>query len=158
MSKDTIQVEIVGAQTDEKIGRSVIYVQFIKNEKPMPNQLWALTHPGNLTVERWRDGVAKYENEVLAFDSTNQTKQFFKTCIRPVNDSLTDLEKDLIEKFGKNESPKPDPDRLHPKLFGVWQKLQSRFLSGDIFDELPELGDSPDGIAVEISSKGKGQK
>lgn len=155
MPKNAIQVEIVGAQIDEKIGRSVIYVQFFKDEKPMENQLWALTHPGNLTVEKWRDGVAKYENETLSFDSTNQTKQFFKTCIRPVNDSFTDLEKGLIEKFGKNESAKPDPDRLHPKLFGVWQKLQSRFLSGDIFDEIPEVDEDTDGSPVEASSKRK---
>ena len=141
MAKNKIEVIIVGAQEDDKLGRSIVYVQFFKDGKPMQDQLWALTYPGNLTVEKWRDSMVRQENGELKFDSSIQTEAFFRNCIRPLGEPLTPLEKSIVSKYGNNKSPKPDPNTIHPKLFGVWQKLQNRFLGGDIFDEISELGE-----------------
>lgn len=152
--KNKIDVVVVGANTNEAIGRTVVYVQFEKNGEAMPNQLWALQHPGNLTVEKWGDSMLKHEDGKLEFDSTEKTKNFFRSCVRPVT-GVTDFEKQLVEKYGENKADKPDPDKLDPRLFGVWQKLQPNFLSGEIFDQIPESDETADrGATPATSPKG----
>lgn len=152
--KNKIEVVVVGSQTNEKIGRTVIYIQFEKNGEAMPNQLWALQHPGNLAVEKWRDSMLRHDGGKLEFDSSTQTQNFFKECVRPV-DGLTDLEKELVAKYGVNKSGKPDPDTIDPRIFGVWQKVQINFLSGDIFDQIPEPEPTSDnGATAATSPKG----
>ncbi|HMV45050.1 MAG TPA: hypothetical protein PKD50_21160, partial [Leptospiraceae bacterium] len=125
--------------------------------QPMKNQLWALTHPGNLAVERWRDSMLRHDGGKLEFDSSAQTKSFFKECVRPVGEGITEFEEELAAKYGVNKSPKPDPDKLDPRLFGVWQKLQTNFLSGDILDEISEFGESSEPVANPVAST-KGNK
>jgi hypothetical protein len=153
--KGKIGVIVVGTQTNEQIGRTVVYIQFEKNGDVMPNQLWALTHPGNLAVEKWRDSMLRHDGGKLEFDSSEQTKSFFSVCVRPVGEGFTDLEKELVVKYGSNKSAKPDPDKIDPRLFGVWQKVQTNFLSGDIFDQISEPEPTTDrGATTNTSTKG----
>ena len=155
MSNKNLDVMVVGSQMDDLLGKHIVYVQFTSNDEPIKGQLWALTYPGNLTVERWRDSTIRHENGEMKFESSSLTEKFFKSCVRPVDGTLTEFEKTLAGKYGANQSSKINPDVLSPKLFGVWQKLQARFFSGDIFSDVSEFANPTEETSSPEAGKGK---
>lgn len=127
------RVEVVGADGDR-----VLYIQFFQDAEPMKNQLWKLQHPGNSVVDTWEESIVKRDDEGLRFSTKMMTQNFFKSCVFPVNEGVTVLEKELEKEFGGNESGKLKPDDIPPLMYGVWQKLQSRFFNGDLWSDIPE--------------------
>jgi hypothetical protein len=129
------RINVIGVKTD---GEKVVYVVFEKDGEVMPDHLFRLQYPGNKRVAEWKDSIMTMEDENLKYSSSFITNKFFSECVFPVTNKGLDYEAELIEKYGENKGGKPKFDDIKPYLAGAWQKLQSSFLSGDLFLEVVE--------------------
>jgi hypothetical protein len=135
----------------------VLYINFFQNGEPIPNTLFRLQHPGMLEVEKWGNQVINHKGDSMTLDTTVRTKRFFKECVFPVSEAITPDEEILIEKYGLNQGGKPTPETIHPRFHSLWQRVSSRFLDGDLWNDIPESGNEPDSRAVTSGGKGKGK-
>lgn len=129
------EVVIVAEGSDK-----ILYVAFFQNEEVIPNTLFRLQHPGMLEVEKWGNQMFEQKGEAMKLDTTVRTKRFFKECVFPVSEALTPDEEILISKYGANKNPKPTPENVHPRFHSLWQRVSSRFLDGDLWNDIPESG------------------
>lgn len=129
------EVVIVG-----EAGDKVLYIGIFQNEKFIPNTLFKLQHPGMLEVEKWNNEVIKHDNGDMKLETISRKKRFFKECVFPVADAMVPIEEQLISKYGKNEGPKLTPETIPPKYHSLWQRVSTRFLDGDLWNEIPEFG------------------
>jgi hypothetical protein len=144
------QVVIVG-----EAGEKILYIAFFQNEDVVPNSLFKLQHPGMLEVEKWSNEVVKNTGDGLKLETIPRTKRFFKDCVFPVSEAVIPLEEILIQKYGKNEQPKPTPESIPPRYISLWQRVSTRFLDGELWNDIPESGFVTDSGAVQTGSKGK---
>ena len=144
---------VIVAEGNEK----VLYINFFQEGESIPNTLYRLQHPGMLEVEKWSNQVFEHNGEKLKIDSTTKTKRFFKECVFPVNEALTTVEETLVEKYGLNNSGKPDPMNIHPRFHSLWSRVSSRFLDGDLWNDVPESEPESNERRTTTVSKGKGK-
>jgi hypothetical protein len=149
-------IEVVG--NDRALDTELLYVVVKKNDQAKPNGLFRLQHPGNLELDSWNESVIKQEDGSFKVSSKERTKKFFDKCVLCVDDPKTEIEKELVSLYGENKIGKLNPDKIHPSEYGVWQKLQTRFFSGDIFDEIPEPREESNSQPNAEDSKGSRRK
>ena len=125
----------------------ILYVNFFQNGESIPNTLFRLQHPGMLEVEKWGNQVIEHSGDKMKLDTTIRTKRFFKECVFPVTEALTPLEESLIGKYGANNTNKPTPETVHPRFQSLWHRVSTRFLDGDLWNDIPESGDESFGHA-----------
>ncbi|MFQ3854541.1 hypothetical protein ACLK29_04575 [Leptospira kirschneri] len=133
-----IEVEIVG-----KAGDAVLYIQFFKDETPIPNELYRLQYPGNSYVEKMSERMIEQKGDETKIKLSLRTREFFSSCAFPLCEGHSELERDLIGRFGANACKKIDIEKIHPALFPVWQRVIARFLDGDLFADVFELAEGP---------------
>ncbi|WP_078125870.1 hypothetical protein [Leptospira alexanderi] len=134
-----IEVQVVGFAGD-----TVLYIQFFLDGIFIPGQLWKLQYPGNRFVEALTERVVQGKDGETQIKLSLRTREFFSVCVFGVNDPVTDTERDLVEKFGKNPCRKTDVDAVPPALFYHWNRVISRFFDGDLFAEVLQLGETSD--------------
>lgn len=144
-------IEVVG--NDFGAGVELLYVVIKKDDEPIENGLFRLQHPGNLEVDRWNESMVKQSEGDMTFATRERTKKFFDQCVYPVESGNSEIEKTLIARYGANTGGKLQPNSIRPNLYGVWQKLQTRFFGGDIFDDVPEVENPTNSSGVAESSK-----
>lgn len=119
-------------------GDKTLYIIFKEGDKALPNSLFRLQHPGMEIVERWNNSVIQSSGDDVKIQTVSRTKNFFKDCVFPVETPMSDLESSLVDKYGANSGGKLNPEKVHPKFIGIWQRVSSRFLDGSLWDEIPE--------------------
>jgi hypothetical protein len=144
------EVVIVAEGSDK-----VLYINFFQNGDAIPNTLYRLQHPGMLEVEKWSNQVIEHNGDKMKLDTTVRTKRFFKECVFPVSEALTPEEEILVEKYGLNQGGKPTPETIHPRFHSLWQRVSTRFLDGDLWNDIPESGNESNDRANPASSKTK---
>lgn len=138
MANNKPEIVIVG-----EAGDKVLYINIFQNGEPVKNTLYRLQHPGMMIVEQWNNEVLKHNGDSIKLETVSRTKKFFKECVFPVSEAITPLEESLVESYGKNESGKLTPDDISPKYHSLWQRVSSRFLDGDLWNDIPESGIEP---------------
>ncbi len=131
--KKEMDVRLVGS-----VGNQVLYIIWTENGTEVPGSLWKLQWPGNALVDRWSEAAIRGSDGEFVIDSSERTANFFNQCLFPVNAPITDLEKRLVEKYGKNESVKLKVESIEPAMWKHWKKLESFFFDGELFGLVPE--------------------
>jgi len=144
---------VIVAEASDK----VLYINFFKDGESIPNTLYRLQHPGMLEVEKWGNQVVQHKGDSMDLNTTIRTKRFFKECVFPVTEALTPEEESLIAEYGANNGGKPTPETIHPRFHSLWHRVSTRFLDGDLWNDVPESGNEPDSGAVAVKGKGKGK-
>lgn len=134
MSK--ISAAVVG-----EAGDNILYIVIMKGDEPVKDGLFRLQHPGMMTVESWNGDVVKQTEDGLKMQTAQRTKRFFTECVFPVSEPIAGtLEESLVEKYGRNAGGKIRPEKLHPRFHSVWNRVSTRFLDGELWNDLPESG------------------
>ncbi|MBK8397429.1 MAG: hypothetical protein IPL26_19620 [Leptospiraceae bacterium] len=143
---------VVVAEASDK----VLYINFFQDGESIPNTLFRLQHPGMLEVEKWGNQVVTHKGDGMDLNTTIRTKRFFKECVFPVDKAITPEEDSLIAEYGVNNGGKPEPEKIHPRFHSLWHRVSTRFLDGDLWNDIPESRSDSDNRAVTGKGKGKG--
>lgn len=135
----------ISAAVVGEAGDNILYIVITKDDVPIKNGLFRLQHPGMLEVESWNSDVVRQAETGIKMDTVSRTKKFFARCVFPVSAVTVPLEETLVEKYGLNTGGKLNPDKIHPKYSSVWNRVSSRFLDGELWNDLPESGEDADG-------------
>lgn len=135
----------VSAAVVGEAGDRILYIVITKDDVPVKNGLFKLQHPGMLAVESWNSEVVKQSDDGIKMNTVVRTKKFFSDCVFPVSEAVIPLEETLIDKYGRNAGGKLKPDSIPPKYSSVWNRVSSRFLDGELWNDLPESGEDADG-------------
>lgn len=127
--KKKIDFEIVASH-----GERTLYAVLRVDGKPLKNQLWCLTHPGNEAVNEWKDKTVVRDRKEVNLSTKEFTNNFFSKCVRPVDREISAVEGELIKKYGLNNSPKPRTINDVPIWAKeTWESLSDSFLDGSLF-------------------------
>lgn len=135
-----MDLKIVGSEGERTL--YIVLLDDVKEEKIIPGSLFRLTHPGNRKVSNAQDemlviGGEKSRDKISTESVVNL---FFDECIFPLSkgNAANASEVALVEKYGENNSGKPDFDKFPVAQMSFWKGLAIRFCKGDIFAQISD--------------------